>query len=946
VAVLITKQDCDITDANAFNPVDVHNLGMFGLWGHGMVLPQIKNNITFATAGTSGGCLIGLTLVTAVNQKVICGLIEKMGTCTITVANPGVVTFNAHGLSDGDMVCLEGTIGVGDIRANQVLYVVNKTANTFELSITAGGTSGRCISASGTINLWRVRASSVKTTNEIAGNQTNTVGNFLVPFEWSTPYVVDTTAGKWGLVISTLDDYYVNQILLFHSNHPGTMNDLTYALWHTSTATFSSGNDCVIFRHHCDITTSVTLKGVASTNTEYSAGRQYCGIICANSGEPDQANNAFVYIPSTIAVGITLTLDGYLAMGSLSGFRVGTEANPIPLTKPVIITTATTLTASITQGFGRGADVSRGAENMNMWFYGEVPSVTIVRTDAAASGQKIVNTKTSSGWSIGDTVVYGPLDFAGVSVQNNTIAAISDKEITLTNNLTRDLLKDAYMYKLNGRAIQIVAPTAAYLFDLWHCGNANFVAKGVYFYRIRAMLGGTQMNAINYPLDDTNTSRFSIEDCVYDTPYTGGFYSNFSPNTKGLDVKNVYGMGNPMFGCMLRNTYVGGYPTGDTVIDKWIHFMSSGTQIWHAGTGTFALFRDITVKNCVFGNFGCGLYRMLAVDGVNHLYKDNFFYGLTFTSGAGRYACFNLRSCVSPVFNNNYYYKCSVIYKHGASSFVVGMESYDETFVDNTVDFDFEDASFISAFITDPKTTVSVNSAGLPATAAGTRVSIENEGGVAKKDMSHLQYGEAVRCGDGLTDTTVHTAGSGKFSMRFEPKSYPNSLVWEFYIPTGNIQNKEMSIGVWVKINNAAYYAGSNRKPRLTITYDKETTVTANAAETTEWQLLSVIFTPLTTYGQIKFKIEGYTAATGSNAYFYMDDISVLYPAGEKLDLGGLDLWADGLPITPPIATVLSANDVWAASTAVDYGANTMGELNKDTKTKVEENQTFLMAGL
>jgi len=250
MSVIITKQDCNIGDADAFNSVDAYNLGSFGLWGHGQHLPQIKNNITFATAGDSLGCVIGLTQVTGTSQKVICALIEKIGTCTLTIANPSVITAVGHGLNDGDKVCLEGTISATGVRANQVLYVVNKTADTFELSVTAGGASGNCTSTSGTINLWVVRASGTKTTDAIAGNQTLTAGNFIIPFTWDAPYTVDTNANKWGLVISTLDDYYVSMIALFHSQHGGTMANLFYALWHDSAASFSDWNDTPIFMHH------------------------------------------------------------------------------------------------------------------------------------------------------------------------------------------------------------------------------------------------------------------------------------------------------------------------------------------------------------------------------------------------------------------------------------------------------------------------------------------------------------------------------------------------------------------------------------------------------------------------------------------------------------------------------------------------------------------------
>jgi len=62
-----------------------------------------------------------------------------------------------------------------------------------------------------------------------------------------------------------------------------------------------------------------------------------------------------------------------------------------------------------------------------------------------------------------------------------------------------------------------------------------------------------------------------------------------------------------------------------------------------------------------------------------------------------------------------------------------------------------------------------------------------------------------------------------------------------------------------------------------------------------------------------------------ADRYFYLDDMSVLYPAGYKLDLGGLDIWDNGLPVLPPIATLMSAKDVWAVPSASVNVSGTVG---------------------
>jgi microcystin-dependent protein len=63
-----------------------------------------------------------------------------IGAPTITIASPGVLTLNGHGLPNGAPVFLTttGALPTG-IAANTILYVVNATTNTFQLSATSGG---------------------------------------------------------------------------------------------------------------------------------------------------------------------------------------------------------------------------------------------------------------------------------------------------------------------------------------------------------------------------------------------------------------------------------------------------------------------------------------------------------------------------------------------------------------------------------------------------------------------------------------------------------------------------------------------------------------------------------------------------------------------------------------------------------------------------------------
>jgi hypothetical protein len=97
--------------------------------------------------------------------------------------------------------------------------------------------------------------------------------------------------------------------------------------------------------------------------------------------------------------------------------------------------------------------------------------------------------------------------------------------------------------------------------------------------------------------------------------------------------------------------------------------------------------------------------------------------------------------------------------------------------------------------------------------------------------------------------------------------------------------------------------------------------------------MLTVSFTPTTTFGRIDVRLGFNTDQIDSDSYVYWDDMSVLYPAGVVLDLGGFDVWIDGMPATPSISTSISAADVWSVSTAGLTSSGTTGKKLVDNLT-------------
>lgn len=66
----------------------------------------------------------------------------KLNVAVVADAGTDKITLNAHGLENGDRVKFRSIAGSvpGGLTANVLYYVINKDANTFELSTSAGGT--------------------------------------------------------------------------------------------------------------------------------------------------------------------------------------------------------------------------------------------------------------------------------------------------------------------------------------------------------------------------------------------------------------------------------------------------------------------------------------------------------------------------------------------------------------------------------------------------------------------------------------------------------------------------------------------------------------------------------------------------------------------------------------------------------------------------------------
>lgn len=103
---------------------------------------QISTGVSSGTAGLGWGIGTwnGYREGTPITQKTITG---------ITQANPGVVTSNGHGFSNGDKVLLESVVGMTEVNAKQ-FTISGASTNTFQLdgidstSYTTYSSAGKC----------------------------------------------------------------------------------------------------------------------------------------------------------------------------------------------------------------------------------------------------------------------------------------------------------------------------------------------------------------------------------------------------------------------------------------------------------------------------------------------------------------------------------------------------------------------------------------------------------------------------------------------------------------------------------------------------------------------------------------------------------------------------------------------------------------------------------
>lgn len=778
-------------------------------------------------------------------------------------------------------------------------------------------------------SVWTVRASKTLTTTQI-NSGLSPAGSFYVPFEFATPYAVTTAASTWRFTVRS-GATNTNHYSLATSNGTAPF----YIAWCDTQVTPVSGSDMLVAKNYVDMNSSFTLKSYLGTGETVSGA---CAISCRNI-DPTPANVAY-FRCLTPAAPYVLTLDGQFVISSHGGFRLGTESVPIPATNrfKISLENATTGSSVISQFTDQLAQQGV-CGRWSFFAYGEVPTnISSTLTGNFLSGVTAITVANGSVFNTNDRLVIGKREGAtDAGINRYVVTSVVGNTVNFTPALNTDTAYTGGLVikvknqstNLSGYGVEITrvegAAKVAFDFALLAGMTANFTCNGVYFQLVR-YAGGA--NGSGYGEDLAYCTPITFKNCMINNNIVersfatefSGFILNNTLQQKGIVFENCYFM---RCSPMTSITNVSPSPIGTTSYLGGDIYMTNikifGMQANNTGWTPISNTRFF-IDGLLAENFGGGS-SALPFAGYDSTYKNVTIYR---AQGDNAYGVIRVIGCINGTFEN--------LKINGANSGII-FESVSNVIFKNTT-FGDERANVTDiqawpkAYTDSVFKTVTgnpiISTKLLAGMAESAQIKFENTNGT-NIDYVRQPLGDIYRTGTGLADTTVRTAGG--YAMRFQPKSGTVATYWTQNIPTGNIQNQTMTVGVWVKINSANYWAGTHQMPRITVSYDNGTaSAYGEAAQSTNWQFVFVPITPTTTFGQMTFTVTGMTDATTSNAYFYVDDFSAALPQGATLNLGNLDLWSNGLPVSPAnLATTVTASDVWAADPTT-FGTDTVGD--------------------
>jgi hypothetical protein len=744
-------------------------------------------------------------------------------------------------------------------------------------------------------------------------------------------YPVTTASGTWKLEVLAITGTGTQVPNLRTVN--GTI-PVYFAV--CDNAVTAANGDVIISDKVVTIDQSIDLGTVLTTSD--SSNTPVAAIAC-NSKEQDPELYPRFVVPSGINVDITIR--GLFILSQCAGIRIGnSEADPVTLANKVNIFFDAPSSGTNTPRFSQPTTLG-GNQVQKAFFglYGQSKNTLEARVTAPALiGATSIDVDDVGDWANGDIIAIGSYDGNNGSLVEHEITGISGNTITFTPALAGANRKaGGKVLLLSGKSISMVndaLPTTSVLNAMGHLGRFEVIGvelKGITFQTD----GNLGIGSLVEGLPEIYRKITRMENCsARRNNSAGGTVYNFATTLKGFKFNNINYYGVPTFGAAETN--------GLWSIASKFFQESSFTNVNILNLSVFSTFSTARVfsfvgDNIYFERTNSGGSRYINLSGANHVLKNSEFITSRGTGafvGLDNSAFVRVENCS---FENAVHALSTGTIGFIASCVGVEIENCDFT---NNVDFAF--ASFSGCLnrmifrncdgdvLVRDEDTYPVN-----LYQGNSQISVVNNNLVPNFDFNIRETGEIYRTGTGLPDTTSRSG----FALRLTNRGVGDPITWRQLIPTGDISGKDMAISLFCKINNSNYWLSPHQKPKLRVVFDDGANFAeAEAEETTDWQKLSVPFSPTTDYPEVEFIFSIQTDA--ADEHVYVDDVAVFYPPGVTINLGNLDLWANAFPVAPAISTGINAADVWAADPST-FGNNTVGELQVKMKK-----ETGLIPGL
>jgi hypothetical protein len=934
--------DQGLATANGFFRAEAYNLGMNAQTGSALNTFRTLA-VTFANAGNCQGIIFNMFAISSALDRIVTVRLQEATAVDSFNTSTERVNRVAHGLANDTPVTFSstGTLPTG-ITAGTVYYVINQTANDYQISTTVGGSAvGLSGTPTGTATAWADRASNVMSTTDIMGAQPTSgtsrnnwpMFNGFVPIDFATPYAVDTTANKWRFHIyqsgGTGGTWY---ILTSDGTNP------FYVTW-CDTQITSADNDVLIVKDKVIFNKSITLVGLTGTG---DTTQSTAGLICRNS-DFTPANVALLEWENPPSSAYTFTLKGdFYCFGSHSGFRIGTSGSPIPASTPFTISleapTNGSAVRSTLRAPGGAMSASTYAAKGSFFAYGEIPTLrkTQLTSDALTGQAHLIVADDVSSWQAGDILAVGKQDTAsGGSTADLVIQSVATNDITLTANLlTAARLTGGSVVNLTrGYGGYFSAPSNLLYGEIIPHYPSNFVIKGCSLVDVRV---NTSSRTYYYCIDDdANVSGHVISDnaCRMTNTTLGAFVSAIYAPKQEIEISR-----NHLFRAAIVNAITGYFnsnlKTGYATCDDNICIGNQTSSNFAPSTQAKLTARRNRFENS--GRYGA------AIGGLDLIFTDNVFWGITATP-ASDYSTLAVTQTFNPIeVGRNTFDKCGTAWQHNAyvSTGCLDVDSVFGAEAANIVDIKMLAGSIIDYTFQSPSGSLVIDTTYMPDAVSGSELRFVDFNDVTHSDRTITPEGTFRRCGYGLTDTTVWNGSAfaaadtpGQYAMRMIPDlNAAGILSYGQTKTTGDISGKLMNVSARVKIKNAAYYAGTHTNPTLRVVYDTTEEISSVAANTTDAQLLQVTFTPQTSAGSIRVYVEGGTDAAEADAEFYLGELNIPLPEGVSVDTTRLGIWANALPL-PSSSTFESPDSAWSAPSSAFNTPGTMGALLKKLLT-------------